>query len=324
MFATWREFYQSDLQSVYALWLVPAFFMPYWSLSRPSSSSGGVEPRATIFLDVFAPVFVVALSTLTSSHGEQRVPAMIRRLALVSAFAALVLTEAFADDNLAALLRAVGEASQPSSPLRAEGTIDSDGLRGKSQDRLVWIERAGSGAGAPPQVFVELGNAKVRLLALGPADLQMAIDGRSSRAQPDQAVDSTSFTAEDVLTFAPDRCAAMRLAELSEDRFSLVCEPKKPPSQYSLMVYKFDRERATMLQVLLYKGTMTNLVKMLRHDDFVKVGAKWRPQRVTMQDFKVRTKDVLSLRWQPDAKLPAETFDPRQLTGTSLLADPPR
>ncbi len=25
MFATWREFYQSDLQSVYALWLVPAF-----------------------------------------------------------------------------------------------------------------------------------------------------------------------------------------------------------------------------------------------------------------------------------------------------------
>jgi len=250
---------------------------------------------------------------------------MIRRLASAAALAVLVIgTEAYADDNLAALLRAVGDASQPSSPLRAEGTIDSDGLRGKTQDRLVWIERAGAGTGAPPQVYVEFGNAKVRLLALSPADLRMAIDGRPSQAQPDKAVDSTSFTAEDVLTFAPDRCAAMRLAELSEDRFSLVCEPKKPPSQYSLMVYKFDREKAAMLQVLLYKGTMTNLVKMLRHDDFVQVGAKWRPQRVTMQDFKVRTKDVLSLRWQAAANVPAEAFDPRQLTGASLLVDSSR
>jgi Outer membrane lipoprotein-sorting protein len=250
---------------------------------------------------------------------------MIRRLAFGAALAVLVIgAEVFADDTLAALLRAVGDASQPSNPLRAEGTIDSDGLRGKTQDRLVWIERAGSGAGAPLQVYVELANAKVRLLALGPADLRMAIDGRPSQAKPDQAVDSTSFTAEDALTFAPDRCAAMRLAELSGDRFSIVCEPKKPPSQYSLMVYKFDREKAAMLQVLLYKGTMTNLVKMLRNDDFVQVGAKWRPQRVTMQDFKVRTKDVLSLRWQAAVNVPAETFDPRQLTGASLLVDSSR
>ena len=247
---------------------------------------------------------------------------MIRRLALAFAlvFAALGLGGGvLADDNLAALVRAVDEASRAPSPLRAEGTIDSDTLRGRSQDRLIWIERAGSGASAPPQVYVEFGNAKVRLLALSPADLRMAIEGRPTQAQPDQTVDSTSFTAEDVLAFAPDRCAAMRLAELSEDRFSLVCEPKKPPSQYSLMVYKFDREKTAMLQVLLYKGTMTNLVKMLRNDDFVQVGAQWRPQRVTMQDFKVRTKDVISLRWEAGAKVPAETFDPKQLTGGSLL-----
>jgi hypothetical protein len=249
---------------------------------------------------------------------------MIRRLAFGATLAVFVIgTEAFADDTLAALLRAVHDASKPSSPFRAVGTIDSDGLRGKSQDRLVWIERAGSGDGAPLQAYLELANAKVRLLALGPADLRMAIDGRPSQAQPDQAVASTSFTAEDVLTFAPERCAAMRLAELSEDRFSLVCEPKKPPSQYSLMVYKFDREKAAMLQVLLYKGTMTNLVKMLRNDDFVQVGAKWRPQRVTMQDFKVRTKDVLSLRWQEAAKIPAETFDAKAFAANpSSLASP--
>ncbi len=244
---------------------------------------------------------------------------MIRRLALSSALASLLFAaRAFAEDSLAALLEAVGEVIQPSSPLRAEGTIESEGLGGKSQDRLVWIERAGSGPKAAPQAHIELEKAKLRLLGLGPAEFWIATDGKVSRAQGDQTIDSTSFTAEDVLAFAPERCAAMRLAELGEDRFSIVCEPKRPPSQYALMVYKFDREKATMLQALLYKGTMTNLVKMLRYDDFVQVGKQWRPKRVTMQDFKVRTKDVLSLEWQGGAPIPAGAFDP-----SAFAAKPP-
>lgn len=250
-------------------------------------------------------------------------PAMIRRLALASALAFLFFAaRAFAEDSLAALLEAVGEVIQPSSPLRAEGTIESEGLRGKSLDRLVWIERAGNGPKAPPQAYVEFEKAKLRLLGLGPAEFWIASDGKASRAKGDQTIDSTNFTAEDVLAFAPERCAAMRLAELSEDRFSLVCEPKRPPSQYALMVYKFDREKATMLQALLYKGTMTNLVKMLRNDDFVQVGKQWRPKRVTMQDFKVRTKDVLSLEWQAGAPIPAGAFDPSAFAATPPFAPP--
>jgi hypothetical protein len=58
MFASWREFYESDLQSVYALWLVPAFFMLYWLLSRPYGRLG-VEPRAASFLNVYAPLFAI-------------------------------------------------------------------------------------------------------------------------------------------------------------------------------------------------------------------------------------------------------------------------
>ncbi len=248
---------------------------------------------------------------------------MIRRLALASALASLVFAaRVFAEDTLAALLEAVRENVQPSSPLRAEGTIESEGLRGKTQDRLVWIERAGSGPKAPPQVYVEFEQAKLRLLGLGPAEFWIAEDGKVSRTKVDQAVDSTSFTAEDVLAFAPERCAAMRLAELGEDRFSLVCEPKRPPSQYALMVYKFDREKATMLQALLYKGTMTNLVKMLRNDDFVQVGKQWRPKKVTMQDFKVRTKDVLSLEWKAGASVPAEAFDPNAFAAKPPAAPP--
>lgn len=58
MTQSWRQLYEGDLQSIYALWLVPAFFMLYWLLSRPYGNSG-VEPRAAPFLDVYAPLFAV-------------------------------------------------------------------------------------------------------------------------------------------------------------------------------------------------------------------------------------------------------------------------
>ena len=58
MFPTWKDFYQSDLQGVYALWLVPLGFLVYWLVSRPSGERC-VDPRATSFFNVYAPLFVV-------------------------------------------------------------------------------------------------------------------------------------------------------------------------------------------------------------------------------------------------------------------------
>jgi len=58
MFPSWQAFYQSDLQSVYALWVVPLVFLVYWLLSRPDGTRA-VDPRAISFLNVYAPVFVV-------------------------------------------------------------------------------------------------------------------------------------------------------------------------------------------------------------------------------------------------------------------------
>jgi hypothetical protein len=58
MYRTWADFYQSDAQSVYALWIAPAFFLLYWLLSRPYKRIG-VEPRAAWFLNVYAPLFMI-------------------------------------------------------------------------------------------------------------------------------------------------------------------------------------------------------------------------------------------------------------------------
>ena len=223
-----------------------------------------------------------------------------------------------AEDSIASLLAAVSENDRLATPLRADGTLDGEGLEGHHQDRVVIAERAPAEANAARQVFVELQNAKLRLLALGPVALHVAKDGKAAPAKPDQALVKTTFTAEDWLPFSRERCAAMRLADLSAEQFTLVCEPKRPPSQYQLMVYKFDREKRAMLQVLLYKDTMTNLVKMLRYDEFVDVGGHWRPKRIVAQDFKLRIKDELSLDWQPAAAVGATLFDPKTFASAPL------
>jgi hypothetical protein len=222
-------------------------------------------------------------------------------------------------DTLTMLLQGVNDSLRPTTPLRADGRVESDSLQGNKQDRLVLVERVGADAKAPAQIYVDLENAKVRVLALGPSELHISTDGKSRPASPEASVDSTNFTTEDWLPFSAVRCAAMRLADINAEQFTLVCEPKKPPSQYSLMVYKFDREKSVMLQVLLYKESMTNLVKMVRNDDFTKVESRWRPKRIVMQDFKIRTKDVISLEWQPAPTVPAGVFDPK----TFGTASPP-
>lgn len=230
--------------------------------------------------------------------------------------------EAASADMLATLLQGVNESLRPSTPLRADGSVESDSLEGNKQDRLVLVERAGADTEVPAQVYVELEKAKVHLLALGPSELHISADGKSRQATSETAVDSTSFTTEDWLPFSAARCAAMRIVDINAEQFTVLCEPKTPPSQYRLMVYKFDREKSVMLQVLLYKDSLTNLVKMLRNDDFIQVESKWRPKRIVMQDFKVRTKDVISLEWQPASTVPAQVFDPKSF-GSALAASAP-
>ena len=214
-------------------------------------------------------------------------------------------------ETLTDLLRGVAEAGRIAKPLRAEGSAEIDGVQGKSQDHVVILERSGTEANAPRQIFLELEKAKVRVLALGPSEMQVATGGKPKKAAADTAVPPTSFTAEDFLAFSPERCAAMRTADLGQDSFTVVCEPKKPPSQYALMVYKFDREKSALVQALLYKDSMTNLVKLFRQDDFVRVGSAWRPKRILLQDYKLRTKDVLTLDWKEDPAAPAQAFDPK-------------
>lgn len=60
--APWHAFYQSDLQSLWGLWIAPVLFGVYRALralggrGRPSP---GVQPAAATFVDTFAIVFLI-------------------------------------------------------------------------------------------------------------------------------------------------------------------------------------------------------------------------------------------------------------------------
>jgi outer membrane lipoprotein-sorting protein len=235
-----------------------------------------------------------------------------------AATAAVLLVASVASaDTLKGLLETVTEAAQLAGPLRADAKLDVDGIAGKKQDRLVLFARPAGDAKNTAEVYVELEQSKVRLLALSPRELLLAADGKVRKVNSDAALDGTGFTAEDFLPFSTSRCAAMRIAELGDEQWRLVCEPQRPPSQYTLIVYKFDREKSVLLQALLYKETQSNLVKAIKQDDFVQVGSKWLPKTIIMQDFKLRTRDTLSLEWKADAKVPAEAFDSKGFAGVS-------
>ena len=57
---TWHELYASDLQALYALWLVPALFLGFLLADmRRRPDRVAVEPRASRFLRVYALVFTL-------------------------------------------------------------------------------------------------------------------------------------------------------------------------------------------------------------------------------------------------------------------------
>ncbi len=216
-------------------------------------------------------------------------------------------------------LEGVAAEARLATPLRAEGKAEIDNLQGKKEDRIVLVHRGAREKPAETQVFAEFEKAKVKVLSLGAGDLMVASGGSAKKAESDATVAGTSWTAEDFLEFSPARCAAMRIADVVEESLTVLCEPKREISQYSLIVTRFDREKFVPQQVLLYKETQSNLVKMVKYDDFAAVGKKWRPTRMVMQDFKLRTKDVFRLTWADATDLRPELFDPKRFSAATAL-----
>jgi hypothetical protein len=218
------------------------------------------------------------------------------------------------------LLEHMAEQSRLLVPLRADGTMESD-AGGKTTDRVAILTRNRQGGGV--ETLMGLEKAGVRALVGGPTEAKLATGGKVRDASYETKIGETGFTVEDLLPFDAKRCMGIHIVDDRPDVMAIRCDPgKDSKTQYSLTVWKIDRAKGVPIQVLYYRDTMSNLVKMLRLEEHVSVGNKWRPQRLVMQDYKLRSKDVVTLTWQQDPKFPPELFDPKSLGDGALLTFP--
>jgi hypothetical protein len=245
----------------------------------------------------------------------------VNTLGLALAVAALFV-EAAQGGELEELLAAAEEQANLSVPLRADIEARSEHVEGERTERIVLLERR-SPSGRGSDLYVQLEAAGLRYLVLGDGSAWVSDGGRIRPASLDTGIASTSWTLEDLLPFSTARCDLPRTVEIMPGYLTLLCDPKpEHRRQYVLWVYKFDRAKAVPERVLYYRERQDNLVKMLRSEQFQLVGRKWRPGRMVMQDFKLRTRDVFDLRWSQDPSFPPETFDPGGFAEVSLAPRP--
>jgi hypothetical protein len=237
------------------------------------------------------------------------------------AFAALPLAlflGAAAASDLDRVAKAAAEQAHVAAPLRADVKAEIDGLEGKKSERIVMLFRpAPSGPGI--ETYVQLGEGALRYLVQSDGTAWVAEGGKARKIPLDTLIGATSWTVEELLPFSIERCGLPRTVEVMPAYMTVLCDPKQEHrGQYVLWVYKFDREKAMPERVLFYQERQDNLVKMLRNEDFTLIGRKWRPKRMVMQNFKLRTRDVFEIEWSQDPKFPPEIFDPGTFAGASL------
>ena len=246
----------------------------------------------------------------------QRIRAVVAAVALLP-FPAVV--QAGALDELA---RAAERQGEVAAPLRADIEARIDGVEGEQRDSIVLVARRSPG-GDGVDFAVDFEKAKLRYLVLADGSAHVAKNGSVEKVGLDAPLGGSSWVLADLRPFTIERCGVMRNVDESTRQMTILCNPEKgQKAHYILSVYKMDREKAVPERVLYYQERQDNLVKMLKNDDFELVGQKWRPTRMVMQNFKLRTKDVFEATWAQDPSFPPELFDPSSFATAKIPAAP--
>lgn len=210
--------------------------------------------------------------------------------------------------DLAGFLAGVERATRAEVPVRGTGTVTINGIAGKTEDRIVVLQRPNGDR------YVEFKNAGVRLLVTpgspkgaGVAFLVAGPGSTPAPAKRDAVVAGSDFTREDFEAFAAANYDSARIADESPVQRTLTLTP--PHSQYVLVVTTFDREKLLPTRTLLYLETVKNLVKMMRQSDHVQVGKGWFPTTISMEHFQLRTSTEIKLQWSEEPAAPAQLFD---------------
>lgn len=80
-----------------------------------------------------------------------------------------------------------------------------------------------------------------------------------------------------------------------EQTVSLFADQGRP---YSLYVLTFDKERFVPTMIKFYKDSFSNLTRIRTNEDYVLVGSRLRPQKVTERDFTTNTTRTYTFVWK--------------------------
>jgi hypothetical protein len=224
----------------------------------------------------------------------------VRLVLLVSSFVTSLAASAARGDDLASFLAAASEASKPNAPIRGSGTLVTTSPDGTSTQQIVVAQRPNGDL----VLAVQPPGARALLPAQGDAVLSPAAGTAAAPFALDASFAGSEFSREDLMPFTLSRFGSPTIVDRNGSETTVSLDPKKP-TQYSLVVITFDRDKKAPVKVMVYKDTLSNLLRMRRDGDFVQVGGRWLPQTVTMENFPLRTISTLKLTWSEAPDDPA-------------------
>jgi hypothetical protein len=217
---------------------------------------------------------------------------MRRALHLALLLSTLVTASPVRGDDLAAFLTAAGEATKPSASIRATGELVTTSPDGTTTQQIAIVQRPSGDL----YFALQPSGARALLPVNGAALLSPASGQAAAPFGLDAALGGSEFSREDLTPFGLARFGSPTVVDRNDSEITVSLDPHKP-SQYSLEVITFDRDKRAPVKVMVYKETLSNLLKMRRDSGFVQVAGRWLPTTVAMENFPLRTTSTLTLRW---------------------------
>jgi hypothetical protein len=224
--------------------------------------------------------------------------------ALLAAAIAIGATNAPANvSDLTAFLQRAEKMAQVNRPLRADVRVTrADG----SSDTAVILADPGRG-----RAFVAVKSDGFR--ALAPLAWKPGTAIAKSGATPaalgtDDPFGALGLRASDLFpSWAHDYTTAFISDETTHEKTVTIYGKEGIP--YILFVLTFDKERMVPTLTKYYRERMNNLVRLRNDESFVMVGARPRPQKITVTDYADNATTTYEIAWSEAEAIPAALFD---------------
>jgi hypothetical protein len=239
-------------------------------------------------------------AVVNAAISNSRSPSTV---ALLGAVALLCAGGALAGvSDLAAFLQRAEKMAQINRTLRADVRMTrGDG----SQDTAVILTDPARGA-----AFVAVKSDGFR--ALAPLDWKngkaSTKGGAVTTLGADDPLGALGLRVADLFpAWTHDYSTAFISDETPQEKTVTIYGTKEIP--YSLFVITFDKERLVPVLTKYYRERLNNLVRLRKDESYAMVGARPRPQKITITDYEDNFTTTYDVTWSEVEALPAPLFD---------------